>query len=170
MNKVTAILVGDSLRRGNTLAFGVTSLKFCRGPHIDDLPFLKRLRSLEVGKINPLLSLAKSPCFEFLRRLARAIAAAAKTECIRPCLPQASRLPRDPTSSESQSASAAAFAAMRARSRRILSESSAERISNLGSDHESAAGKSSAQGVPRQRALLPFGAALQRTSGRMEAQ
>ncbi len=45
----------------------MTSLKFCRGPHIDDLPLLKRLRSLEVGKINPLLSLAKqSRSFRFL--------------------------------------------------------------------------------------------------------
>ena len=34
-------------------------LKFCRGPHIDDLPLLKRLRWLEVGKVNPLLSFGR---------------------------------------------------------------------------------------------------------------
>ena len=37
-------------------AVEMTSLKFCRGPHIDDLPLMKRLRWLEVGKVNPLLS------------------------------------------------------------------------------------------------------------------
>ena len=37
----------------------MTSFKFCRGPHIDDLPLLKRLRWPEVGKINPLLSFGR---------------------------------------------------------------------------------------------------------------
>lgn len=42
------------------------SLKFCRGPHIDDLPLLKRHRWLQVGTVNPLSSFGRqsgSLCF-----------------------------------------------------------------------------------------------------------
>jgi hypothetical protein len=47
-------------------AIEMTSLKFCRGPHIDDLPLLKRHRWLQVGEVNPLISFGRqsgSLCF-----------------------------------------------------------------------------------------------------------